>query len=346
MSPLVPEVDIGPQTPPYEFKLDEQIRETNEQILATQDAREQARSSPRPGSIHIPFLDRLQALPEVREIPWRRGQDLPPDKSIDSPRVQQRGAILLSTRGAVAPIPCEHCAAGYGRFSSCITLDQWFQGACSGCIFTSKAENPKPPKKRKRRSAPSQMQSAVEPSHTSSFSPVASQAISLSTDLDTLLQAEIAREQSSGQRNIKHTEKKQYKRHNPSQPNVARARGPIIGADPSPYSNEARKFIPDASSSRDPATIPTERPVLPWPVLQALSEEKKSVTSGSTTLQYLSGYSKTSSTPMIDTLPKAKQRQIFSVISGLQGGIDHLQKQLDALKALLGINDEDETEPR
>ena len=208
------------------------------------------------------------------------------------------------------------------------------------------AENPKPPKKRKRRSAPSQMQSAVEPSHTSSFSPVASQAISLSTDLDTLLQAEIAREQSSGQHNIKHTEKKQYKRHNPSQPNVARARGPIIGADPSPYSNEARKFIPDASSSRDPATIPTERPVLPWPVLQALSEEKKSVTSGSTTLQYLSGYSKTSSTLMIDTLPKAKQRQIFSVISGLQGGIDHLQKQLDALKALLGINDEDETEPR
>jgi hypothetical protein len=201
------------------------------------------------------------------------------------------------------------------------------------------AENPKPPKKRKRRSAPSQMQSTVEPSHTSSFSPVASpQAISSSTDLDTLLQAEIAREQSSGQRDIIHTEKKQYKRHNPSQPNVARARGPIIGADPSPYSNEARKFIPDASSSRDPTTIPTERP--------ALSEEKKSVTSGSTTLQYLSGYSKTPSTPMIDTLPKAKQRQIFSVISGLQGGIDHLQKQLDALKALLGISDEDETEPR
>jgi hypothetical protein len=49
---------------------------------------------------------------------------------------------------------------------------------------------------------------------------------------------------------------------------------------------------------------------------------------------------------MIDTLPKAKQRQIFSVISGLQGGIDHLQKQLDALKALLGISDEDGTEPR
>jgi hypothetical protein len=191
------------------------------------------------------------------------------------------------------------------------------------------------------------MQSAAEPSHTSSFSHVASpQAISSSTDLDTLLQAEIAREQSSGQHDVIHTEKKQYKPHNPSQPNVAKVRGPIIDAAPSPYSNEARKFIPDESSPRDPATIPTERSVLPWSAQQALSEEKKSVTSGCTTLQYLSGYSKTTSTPMIDTLPKAKQRQIFSVISGLQGGIDHLQKQLDALKALLGIGDEDETEPR
>lgn len=138
MPPPIEEFDIGPQNPPYEFKIDEQDRETSQQTPATQTAREQARSSPRPGSIHIPFLDRLRALSEVRSIPWRPGQELPPERSIDSPRVQQRGAILLSTRGSVAPSPCEHCAAGYGRFSQCITLEQWFQGACSGCIFTSK----------------------------------------------------------------------------------------------------------------------------------------------------------------------------------------------------------------
>jgi hypothetical protein len=134
----VEELDIGPQDPPYEFKINEQTRETNLQTPATQDAREQARSSPRPGSIHIPFLDRLRALPVVREIPWRPGQELPPERSIDSPRVQQRGAILLSTRGAIAPNPCEHCASGYGRFSICVISGNWFQGACSGCIFTSK----------------------------------------------------------------------------------------------------------------------------------------------------------------------------------------------------------------
>ena len=138
MPPPVEDLNIDPQDPPYELKIDKQNRETDQQSPTTQDARKHAPSSPRPGSIHIPFLDRLRAVPEVRAIPWRLGQELPPERSIDSPRVQQRGATLLSTRGAVAPSPCEHCAAGYGRFSQCVILEQWFQGACSGCIFTSK----------------------------------------------------------------------------------------------------------------------------------------------------------------------------------------------------------------
>ncbi len=184
------------------------------------------------------------------------------------------------------------------------------------------------------------MQPAAETSYSSSYSHVGSPQ-PVSPDLDTLLQAEIAREQSSGQHDmILHTEKKHYKQQSPSQPNVAMARRPLIGADPTPHSKEARKFITHAASPRHTAPIPTERI---WPVHHPLAEEKRSVTPGSATLQEFSGHSKIASTPMIDTLPKAKQRQIFSVISGLQGGIDHLQKQLDALKALLGIDVEDST---
>jgi len=52
------------------------------------------------------------------------------------------------------------------------------------------------------------------------------------------------------------------------------------------------------------------------------------------------------STPVIDTLPKPKQRQIYSIVSGLQGGIDHLQKQLDSLKTFLGVDDEELAEQR
>jgi len=380
MPPAVEQNDIGSQDLSHEYKLDDPNSEASQQSPATRDAHDQAQSSPRPGSVHIPFLDRLRALPEVRSIPWRPGQELPPERSIDSPRVQQRGAILLSTRGRRAEKPCEHCAAGYGRFSVCITLEHWFQGACSSCIFTSKgnkcslrfqtsgtadgralryhtdnpevlqsyirnaAEHPKPSKKRKRRSAPSQMQPTVDPSHASSY-PSGESPLAVSPDLDTLLQAEIAREQSSGQHDIfhHHTEKKQQKQHNPSQPNVARVRGPaktlLNTADPSPFSNEARKLVTDASSPRDLAPLPTERN---WPVHQALVE-KKSVTPGSAPRPDLSGNVNAGSTPMIDTLPKATQRKIYAGFSGLQGGIDHLQRQLDSLKALLGIDVEDTT---
>ena len=54
------------------------------------------------------------------------------------------------------------------------------------------------------------------------------------------------------------------------------------------------------------------------------------------------GSDRPAAVPVIDTLPKAKQRHIYSVISGMQGGIDHLEKQLSSLKTLLGILDDDD----
>jgi hypothetical protein len=42
---------------------------------------------------------------------------------------------------------------------------------------------------------------------------------------------------------------------------------------------------------------------------------------------------------LIDKLPKNKQRQVYGLISGLQGGIEHLQRELDSLKRALGIDD-------
>lgn len=43
---------------------------------------------------------------------------------------------------------------------------------------------------------------------------------------------------------------------------------------------------------------------------------------------------------LIDSLPKNKQRQVYGLVSGLQGGIEHLQRELDSLKRALGIDDE------
>lgn len=44
---------------------------------------------------------------------------------------------------------------------------------------------------------------------------------------------------------------------------------------------------------------------------------------------------------LIDTLPKNKQRQLYGVLSGLQGGIENLQRELDSLKKTLGVEDTD-----
>lgn len=43
---------------------------------------------------------------------------------------------------------------------------------------------------------------------------------------------------------------------------------------------------------------------------------------------------------VIDNMPKHKQRQVYGIISGIQGGLDHLQRELDALKKSLGIDDD------
>ncbi|KAL3418381.1 hypothetical protein PVAG01_10097 [Phlyctema vagabunda] len=45
--------------------------------------------------------------------------------------------------------------------------------------------------------------------------------------------------------------------------------------------------------------------------------------------------------PLIDTLPRSKQRQIYGIMSGVQGGINQLQRELDNLKKVLGIQDDD-----
>jgi hypothetical protein len=53
-------------------------------------------------------------------------------------------------------------------------------------------------------------------------------------------------------------------------------------------------------------------------------------------------------TPLIDTLPRKKQKQIFGIIGGIESGIrsvrqqtENLEKQLDLLRAALGIDGED-----
>jgi hypothetical protein len=203
------------------------------------------------------------------------------------------------------------------------------------------AENPKPSKKRKRRSEPAQTLSTPVHIQTVSYSsPYAQpdQPLPTSPDLDTLLQAEIARDQLSSQSEDAHPKEKKQKQKKPrqelvpSRANEARARGPTL-TPLGQYSNDHRLII-DGQRLAGPVIV--ERG---WHA-QYTNREQQSVTPSTPALPEHSSTAKEASAPIIDTLPKPKQRQIYAIVSGIQGGIDHLQKQLDALKTLLGIEAE------
>ena len=49
-------------------------------------------------------------------------------------------SLLGYMRGAVAPVPCSHCANGHGPFRQCVTVkdragDPMFSSACASCYF-------------------------------------------------------------------------------------------------------------------------------------------------------------------------------------------------------------------
>lgn len=296
------------------------------------------------------FSEKLRTLPVVRPIPWRSGQELPPEKSSDSPRVQQRGAVLLATRGQIADPPCTHCAGGYGRFSECIALGNWFQGACSGCVFTSKgnkcslrhevsgnadgrslryhddpevlesiirdaAENPKPIKKRKKRPT----ESLVDYSDTSAqaYSP-----LPRSPDLDALLQAEILEQEESV--NVPKIKKRQRTSY------AAASSSPAYATAEENYHNAPINVIVAANASKQRASFGT----------QSAREPAELATPSQGHANALQG----PTTPIIDTFPKAKQKQIYGFISGVSSGIKNLQRELDSLKAVLGIDQDDHME--
>jgi Protein of unknown function (DUF3716) len=81
--------------------------------------------------------ERLLMMPEKRSLPWRQGVE--PGAEIetggDSRRKQIRFGCLLATRGDVAPVPCNSCANGRGKFSVCVILEGYFKGACASCQY-------------------------------------------------------------------------------------------------------------------------------------------------------------------------------------------------------------------
>jgi hypothetical protein len=76
----------------------------------------------------------IYKLPEIRPVEQRRPDELRLEKN-----PANLEATLGYTRGHAPPTPCENCVKSRprGPFSSCIVVDQRFDGACSNCRYNN-----------------------------------------------------------------------------------------------------------------------------------------------------------------------------------------------------------------
>lgn len=383
------------------------------------------RRSGRPGD----SLDRLRAMPILREIPWYKGKELPPDKSIESSRVQTRGACLLVSRGKVKNPPCSHCATGVGRFSQCIAHEDWFHGACATCQLATRgnlctyrrketlrikpedkpneresdtlntvpskntpqtreqriepkprsqekaasrtptSEGTGPSKKRKRETLQA---TAVWKQYVSPYLP-AMPSGSIQTSLNGTTPILYPTPQSSYLQSpyqstppphsdtppVNYIYQKENAQIIPKPQVVSKPLGPKI--TPVQVNNHSGRHPESAADRRDSkgsrgreATDSLSPSVQLLQPFQSSSEEPKAPApqvQGFVPINVHPKSSEPPDRPLIDTLSRKKQKQIYGVIGGLQSGIrsckqqaENMQKQLDLLQIALGIDVEDEND--
>lgn len=124
-SPEPFEDDISPQNPPIDTRPQQSAHRTpksRQRLVATT------------------MEERLMAMPQRRELPWREGVEAGADNETggESRRKQIRFGCLLATRGDIQEVPCNSCANGRGKFNVCVALDGYFKGACASCQLSGR----------------------------------------------------------------------------------------------------------------------------------------------------------------------------------------------------------------
>lgn len=193
-------------------------------------------------------------------------------------------------------------------------------------------ENPRPKKRKRKASAKDSTTVNLINNQNGSQQPAADAASpkTTSSDMDSLLQAQIAREEPNGLLGYIHNLEKKRKRYQ-KLPN-----GVYDGLQRFNEASKDHTVMPGygaglraANGAPSPLTAGSQPPQNGWP--QPASRDMQV----EATAKFHNDGGQPA--PLIDTLSKSKQRQIFGLISGIQGGIDHLQKQLNLLQACLGI---------
>ncbi|CZT43645.1 uncharacterized protein RSE6_03711 [Rhynchosporium secalis] len=298
--------------------------------------------------------DRLQQMPKLRELPWRDGVEDGADNETggESRRKQIRFGCLLATRGEIQQVPCQSCANGRGKFNVCVALDGYFKGACASCQLSGRPNRCSIKKNEAGEIAGSP---SLNPPLTGDHSPlrnndhqpphIESPQHKRRKIENSVPEWESARPQweqelgESARQQMNQIVERPWASVNPTA--TMSVTHPMMnrmnGAAPLPQggSNGHRNSLGWASVNQ-----PMPMAGQPYgngvdgnvPGYRINTEQDRR----EETMPNEDG-----SAALIDALPKNKQRQVYGLVSGLQGGIEHLQRELNSLKKALGINDED-----
>lgn len=313
--------------------------------------------------------ERLQAMPEKRPLPWRPGVE--PGAEIetggDSRRKQIRFGCLLATRGDVAPIPCNSCANGRGKFNVCVALEGYFKGACASCQLSGRpnrcsikqnddvalspnidtTDREDVPMKEPEKTSPITLQTSGPPSAKRRRTNPVPEWEKTRPQWNQELEESHARLPMNEivQRPWATVNAPLSTSHTP----VSITHAPVSKNSPQSSRNGFDDGLQRNSIGWAAVNQPTPTPnprlsmtnngqveVFSNSARRTMDHERReNVRHDETTPK------EESSSALIDILPRTKQRQVYGLVSGLQGGIQQLQRELDLLKKALGIDDED-----
>ncbi|CAG8973361.1 hypothetical protein HYALB_00000124 [Hymenoscyphus albidus] len=301
--------------------------------------------------------ERLQMMPEKRPLPWRAGVEPGAENETggDSRRKQIRFGCLLATRGEVQTTPCNSCSNGRGKFELCVALEGFFKGACASCQLSGRPnrcsikvqdDNPE--------SSPVNTPGAGGVSLINSHDMLVHQSTSEGPkakrrrkDKDTVPEWESQRPQweqelgnSHARQQMKDIVQRPWATVNtqmPVPPNPMMMNGVGVGT---------RSAVPEGGDRAGWATVNQQTSPSSGNQMFGNGNGNGGESNGSNFKLEQGGREREDtlaneegSAVLIDTLPKHKQRQVYGLVSGLQGGIDHLQRELNSLRRALGIEE-------
>ncbi|CAD6501229.1 BgTH12-01483 [Blumeria graminis f. sp. triticale] len=299
--------------------------------------------------------ERLVTMPEKRTLPWRDGVEPGAENETggESRRKQIRFGCLLATRGEVQALPCNSCANGRGKFSVCISLPNFFKGACASCQLSGRPNRCSIKKKDDPPESPNSASRLLRTPNVVDSSP--STALQKSPVKGTQVKrrrttAPIASTPMPEWENLRHPQWDQDL-GNSSRRLVNMGQQPWASVKLQATTSNTSGVLNGRNSGASGVSDALEqRSSLAWPsvnqpsnIQMYHSQENSSAgfRNERNTREGTVGHEDANSFVLIDTLPRGKQRQVYGLISGIQGGIDHLQHELNSLKKALGIDDED-----